>query len=98
MVYTYDTQVDINNMTTKFIGVREFRQHMAELYQKSRKMNIRYIVLNKNKPMFEVMPISDKQNSLEDLAKIVAEARRDVAAGRVYSLEEIKKSILARSR
>ncbi len=62
-------------MTTQFIGVREFRQNMTQLYQKAQKKNLRYVVLNKNKPVFEVMPLRAKEASLEWLHARIARAR-----------------------
>ena len=80
-------------MTTKFIGVREFRQNISELYKTAQKKNIKYIVLNKNKPVFEVRSISEKDSSLEQLIAITTEARADSKAGRTYSLESIEKEL-----
>ncbi len=80
-------------MSTKFIGVREFRQNITGLYKKAQKEGIRYIVLNKNKPVFEVRPISEKDFSLERLMAVTTEARNDAKAGRVYSLENLEKEL-----
>lgn len=80
-------------MTTKFIGVREFRQNISELYKEARKKNIKYIVLNKNKPVFEVRSISEKESSLEQLLAITREARQDKKSGRIYSLESLEKEL-----
>jgi hypothetical protein len=90
-VYTKDTQFISNNMTTKFVGVREFRQNISGLYKDAQKKSIRYIVLNKNKPVFEVRPISKKESSLESLLSSVRDAEADVKTGRVYSLAEIER-------
>lgn len=80
-------------MTTKFIGVREFRQNISELYKTAQKKNIKYIVLNKNKPVFEVRSISEKESSLEQLIAITTEARADSKAGHTYSLESLEKEL-----
>ncbi len=80
-------------MTTKFVGIREFRQNITGLYKKAQKEGIRYIVLNKNKPFFEVRPLSEKDSSLERLLAITTEAHGDVRAGRVYSLENLEKEL-----
>ncbi len=80
-------------MTTKFIGVREFRQNISEIYKTAQKKNIKYIVLNKNKPVFEVRSISEKESSLEQLLAITREARQDKKSGRVYSLESLEKDL-----
>lgn len=77
-------------MITKLIGVREFRQNIASLYRKATKNNWRFIVLNKNKPIFKVEPLSKKDATLEKLAMEIAEAREDVKKGRVYTAEQIR--------
>ncbi len=80
-------------MTTKIIGIREFRQNMATLYKKAQKNNLRYIVLNRNKPMFKVEPLSEKETVLEKLTADIAEAREDIKKGRVYHFEEVCKEL-----
>ena len=80
-------------MTTKLIGVREFRQNMATLYAKAKKNNWRYIILNRNQPIFKVEPLSKKDAIIEKLAQEIAEAREDVKKGRVYDFEEVCKEL-----
>ena len=80
-------------MTTKLMGVREFRQNISELYKKGQKEGIRYIVLNKNTPIFEVRPLTKKDSSLERLLAVTSEARNDAKAGRVYALEDLEKEL-----
>ena len=46
-------------MTTQFVGLKEFRQNIASYHAKAKKNGWRYIVLNHNKPIWEV-----KLNSL----------------------------------
>lgn len=76
-------------MTTKLIGVREFRQNMAGLYAKAKKNNWRFIVLNRNQPIFNVEPLSKKDAVIEKLAIDIKEAREDIKKGRVYDFEKI---------
>ncbi len=78
-------------MVTKLIGVKEFRQNMAKYSAAAKRNGWRYVVLNRNVPIFEVKPLSDKDAVLEKLAADVAEARADVKAGRVHSAAEIRK-------
>lgn len=80
-------------MITKLIGVREFRQNIASLYKKANKNNWRFIVLNRNKPIFKVEPLSKKDATIEKLAMDIAEAREDVKKGRVYDFEKICKEL-----
>ena len=76
-------------METRLIGVREFRQNIASLYKRAIKNNWRYVVLNRNQPIFRIEPLSKKDAVIEKLAKDVKEAREDIKKGRVYDFEEV---------
>lgn len=78
-------------MTTKIIGIKEFRQNITSIWKEAKKSNIRYIVMYHSEPVFEVNPIQGKELVLEGLAKDIAEAREQVEKGEVYSQEEIMK-------
>lgn len=91
IVYTFSTQLCALIMTTKFIGIKEFRQNISKLYKKAKKKNLRYIVLNHNKPVLDVRPITEKDITLEKLAEEIAEAREQVKRGEIYTHEEAKK-------
>ncbi len=80
-------------MTTKLIGVKEFRQNLSELYKKARKNNWQYVVLNRNQPIFRVEPLNEKEAVLEKLMGEIQEARADVKAGRVYTAEQVRKEL-----
>ena len=77
-------------MVTKLIGVKEFRQNIARYHAQAKKHGWRFIVLNRNKPMWEVRPVTEKQATLEKLAADIAEARADVKAGRVYTPDQVR--------
>jgi len=76
-------------MLTKLIGVREFRQNIASLYEKAKKNNWKYIILNHNQPIFKVEPLNKKDTIIEKLASDIAEARKDVKKGDVYDFDEV---------
>jgi len=79
-------------MTTQIIGVREFRQNLTPLYKKAQKKKIRYVVMNKNRPVFEVRPIQPKSEIyLDSFIKDIAHARQQVREGKVHTLEEVEK-------
>ncbi|MBU1177888.1 hypothetical protein KJ903_01585 [Patescibacteria group bacterium] len=78
-------------MTTKLIGVREFRQNVSALYVKAQKNNWRFVVLNRNQPIFMVEPLSKKDTVVEKLAADVAKARGEVKRGKIYDFEVICK-------
>ncbi len=80
-------------MTTKLIGVREFRENMTTLYDQAIKNNWRFVVLNRNQPIFKIEPLKKKDASLEKLSKEIEEAREDVKKGRLYTVEEIRKKL-----
>ena len=80
-------------MVTKLIGIREFRQNITSLHKKARKNNWRFIVLNRNQPVFRVEPLSDKDVVLEKLAWDIAEAREDVKRGRLHDFEDVAKEL-----
>lgn len=80
-------------MTTRFIGLKEFRQNMAKIAERARKNNERLVILRKNVPIFELRPLSKKDAALDELMIGIEEARADVKAGRVYSLEEVQKAL-----
>lgn len=80
-------------MVTKLIGVREFRQNMANLYLQAKKNNWRFVVLNRNQPMFKIEPLNEKDVVFEKLAGEIAEAREDIKKGRVYTAQQIRKEL-----
>ena len=44
-------------MNIQLVGIKEFRQNLASLTRRASKRNERMIVLRKNAPLFEVLPI-----------------------------------------
>lgn len=78
-------------MTTKFIGMKDFRQNISSYTKKAKKMKIRFIIFKKNKPVLEVRPVDEKQIMMTKLEEEVAEARKQVKCGDTYTQEEIMK-------
>ena len=76
-------------MTTKLIGVKEFRQNVTSLYKQAQTKNIQYVVLNRNQPIFKVSPLSEKDTIIEKLALDVEEARNDIKNGKVFDFEDV---------
>lgn len=76
-------------MTTKLIGIKEFRQNLAAYTKTAKKRGVRFIILRKNIPVLEVKPIDEKEFALERLTEDIKEAREQVKKGEVYSQEEI---------
>lgn len=78
-------------MTTKFVGMKELRRNLAAYTKKSSKKGVRYIVLRKNVPVLEIRPIDEKEFLLEKLADDIAEARKDIAKGNIWTQKQIMK-------
>ena len=77
-------------MTTRFIGVKEFRQNLAKIAKHSKQNNQRLVILNRNIPIFEVRPLSHKDFTLESLALGIQQGLDDAKAGRVYSQAQVE--------
>ncbi len=78
-------------MTTKLIGLKEFRQNMAKYSDEARRKKQRLIILKKNEPIFELRPLSKEDAVMERLTADINEALEDVKNGDVYSQEEMEK-------
>ncbi len=76
-------------MTTQLIGVKEFRQNIAGYARRARTRGQRYIVLNRNAPLFEVRPLGPEDAALEKLVADVAEARFQSRHGKVTPLKDV---------
>ena len=84
-VYTYV-------MVTKFIGVKDFRQNMSEYAKKAQTNKVRLVVMNRNKPLFEITPFSE-DDSYDSLYAQVEKSRKEVAVGKFYTSAEVAKSL-----
>lgn len=80
-------------MITRFIGVKEFRQHMTKLADQLKKKKERFIIFRKNEPLFELRPLSKEDVKREKFLQGIREAEEDIKTGRVYSIEEAKKML-----
>lgn len=85
-------------MVTKLVGVKEFRQNIADYHKKAIKNGWRFIVLSRNKPIFDVRPLNEKEATLEQLIADVATARADYTAGRVYTPSQARKVLGLRQK
>lgn len=79
-------------MVTKFVGMKDFRDNMASYAKKSKK-GVKYIVLRKNIPVFELTPIDEKKFAMERLSAELEEAEKSIRDGKVYSHEEVIKML-----
>ena len=72
-------------MTTKFIGLKDFRQNLAGYTKEAKVKNIRFIILKKNVPVLEVKALDEKDFTFEQLVQKTAKE------GKVYSQKQIMK-------
>ncbi|MDX9971223.1 MAG: hypothetical protein RBS56_04960 [Candidatus Gracilibacteria bacterium] len=79
-------------MKTKLVGLKEYRLNLTALTKEMACNKYRIIVLNKNKPIFEVSPISENLFEMEKLKKEVSKARKEYKKGNFVSEEEVLKS------
>lgn len=80
-------------MTTKLIGLKDFRLNLADYTKQVESKKVRLIILKKNKPVLEINPITMKEFTFEALRKDIVEAREEVKNGKVYTLEEARKML-----
>ena len=80
-------------MTTKFIGMKEFRQNMSKFSENAKKQNIKYIILKKNTPVFEVTPISEEDYAYIRMEKELQEGIEQIKRGECYTLNEVKQML-----
>lgn len=92
-VYKVYTIVYTFGMNTQFVGIKDFRQKIAEYAKKARTQKTRYIVVSHKKPLFEVTPFEDGE-TLDSFFADILEAKEDVSKGRVYSEEEVLAQIV----
>jgi hypothetical protein len=76
-------------MTTKIIGIKEYRQNITTLWKEAREKNIRYIIMYHSKPVFEVNPLQDEDELIEILRKDIEEARKQAKEGKTVSHEAL---------
>jgi len=78
-------------METHFIGTKELRQNMAKVVRNTKVKNRRFIVMRKNKPVFELRPLSTNDMLVESFRKDIEEARSDKKSKKIYSQEDVEK-------
>ena len=75
-------------MATRFVGIKELRQNMAQITQRSSKKKERLIILRKNEPLFELRPLSGKDVFENRLLLDLKQAEKEVKQGKSISLDE----------
>lgn len=86
-------------MTSRYIGLKQLRQNMAGIAKRAFQRNEHLIVLRKNVPIFKLVPVYDEDGPYgPDFVRSIAESERDIAAGRTYTTDEVRKSLASRRR
>jgi len=79
-------------MNTKFIGVKDFRQSIAEYAKRAQSGTDRYVVMNRNQPLFEIKPFT-KNDTIDSCVAEVLAAEQAVQQGEVYSEADVLKQL-----
>lgn len=78
-------------MTTRLVGLKDFRQNLASYTKSAQQKDIRYVVLKKNIPVLEVKSIKAGDIIIEQLAADIAIARQQVKRGQSYTQNQMMK-------
>jgi prevent-host-death family protein len=71
-----------------FVGLKEFRRDVSKYAKQAVNGTAKVVVTSHNKPLFVVTPFEDDVYTAAVL-EAVAHAKADVAAGRVYTHDEV---------
>lgn len=80
-------------MTTKVIGIKEFRNNITNVWKDVKKGEVRLIIMHHSTPIFEVTPIKEDRLTLEKFTNEIQEARKQVKKGEVYSEAQVYKEL-----
>ena len=80
-------------MTTKFIGIKKFRQNIGTIWKEANDNNIKYIVMHHSVPVLEVNPISKQGLIVKTLESDIENAREQIKSNDVYSEGEVYKKL-----
>ena len=86
------TKVYTLGMTTRTIGIKEFRQNISKLSQGK---NLRFIVMNHSRPMFRVETIDEDQLILEKYADQIDRGLHEAKKGKTVSAAALRKRMKA---
>lgn len=80
------------SMNTKFIGIKDFRQNIADYATRARKGDTRFVIMNRNKPLFELKPFAEDVY-LDSFVEEILQAEAEVAKGSFVTHEELVKEL-----
>jgi PHD/YefM family antitoxin component YafN of YafNO toxin-antitoxin module len=76
-------------MTTKFVGMKDFRQNISKYTAQANSKKFKLIVLKKNVPVLEVTPIDEKDFAYTKLSKEIKKSEQEIKDGNSYTQEEV---------
>jgi antitoxin (DNA-binding transcriptional repressor) of toxin-antitoxin stability system len=82
-------------MNTLIVGVKEFRSNMAALTRRAQKSGSTLLVLNNNKPFFNVSPVSPRQIWEAEMLQASARGLDDLKHGRTIGTSEMLRKLRA---
>lgn len=77
-------------MTTRTIGIKEFRQNISKFSQEK---NVIYIVMNHLKPIFKVEPIDEDSLILEQFAEQINRGLKESKKRKTMSSAALRKRL-----
>ncbi len=77
-------------MTTRVIGIKEFRQNLTKL---ARQKNVRFIVMHHSEPVLRVEPIDEDTLILEKFGDQLERGLKDAKEGNYISEEALRKEL-----
>ena len=85
-------------MTTRLIGIKEFRQNMSKLSKEAKKKKLRLIIMSHSIPILEIRPVLDQEKLedellLEKFSARIEKGLRDAKAGKTFTAEEVRKRL-----
>jgi len=80
-------------MTTRFVGLKELRSSMSRITQEASRLRQRLIVLKKNRPLFELRPLSADDMALWAFHKEIEDARQSARQGKTYSTKQVRQML-----
>lgn len=85
-------------MTTKFIGIKEFRQNISKLSKKTKGTKVCFIVMNHSVPLWKVEPVEDEDDLIDALLlkkydKEIRKGLDQVKRGKTYTSAEVQERL-----
>lgn len=81
-------------MTTRLIGIKEFRQNLSKLSKEARKNNICFVVMHHSTPLFKVEPLEEDdlidQLIIQNYEKEIQTGLKQMKRGETYTPAQVR--------